>query len=352
MGLVSLKCTNCGGSIQLDDKKEFGFCMHCGHKAYLSENIPQTVKFDNSHSIKNWERLADNARETDNMDDLRKYAEKILEADSENIKGWLLMGCVSARNGDLDNAAVHWRTGLSFVSTAETLEECFLMIQKDLLRGMIKLAIGTFDDLNFGILWSKVIKDIEVETEDAWLLFRLISNANNYIIGELSGPAQYENINSNVFYKLYKMIYVLIEYNLKIESNCGVLLKKVQYYSSIINEFNSFSKTITIDVPNGTGELYYKKEAITDRISADASIMTMLAAVSNQILSKISFEESAALSDYWGRNSDEFFNNVGNFFIEGLIEYRNGCDSLFGKKQKISGQHKIEYYLTKLARRQ
>jgi len=36
---------------------------------------------------------------------------------------------------------------------------------------------------------------------------------------------------------------------------------------------------------------------------------------------------------------------------EWVIEYRAGCDSLLGKKQKVSGQQKIELYMLKPSRR-
>ncbi|HNX13830.1 MAG TPA: hypothetical protein PKH29_03140 [Oscillospiraceae bacterium] len=39
MALISLKCTNCGGDIQMDDKKESGFCVYCGAKVLLQQAV-------------------------------------------------------------------------------------------------------------------------------------------------------------------------------------------------------------------------------------------------------------------------------------------------------------------------
>jgi len=39
MTLVNLKCPNCGGSIQMDDARITGFCMYCGAKYQVQEEI-------------------------------------------------------------------------------------------------------------------------------------------------------------------------------------------------------------------------------------------------------------------------------------------------------------------------
>ena len=39
MTLVSLKCPNCAGDIELDDSREFGFCMYCGSKVMITKDV-------------------------------------------------------------------------------------------------------------------------------------------------------------------------------------------------------------------------------------------------------------------------------------------------------------------------
>jgi DNA-directed RNA polymerase subunit RPC12/RpoP len=39
MALISLKCTNCGGDIELDNSREFGFCMYCGTKVTITRDV-------------------------------------------------------------------------------------------------------------------------------------------------------------------------------------------------------------------------------------------------------------------------------------------------------------------------
>ena len=39
MALLSLKCPNCAGDIQLDDSREFGFCMYCGSRVLITKDV-------------------------------------------------------------------------------------------------------------------------------------------------------------------------------------------------------------------------------------------------------------------------------------------------------------------------
>ncbi len=39
MAIVALKCPHCGGDLQLDDSRQFGFCQYCGTKIMIQEQI-------------------------------------------------------------------------------------------------------------------------------------------------------------------------------------------------------------------------------------------------------------------------------------------------------------------------
>lgn len=39
MALKALKCPSCGANISLDDNREFGFCLYCGSKIQVGEQI-------------------------------------------------------------------------------------------------------------------------------------------------------------------------------------------------------------------------------------------------------------------------------------------------------------------------
>ena len=39
MPIVTLKCKHCGGDVELDDTREFGFCVYCGTKIMIQQEI-------------------------------------------------------------------------------------------------------------------------------------------------------------------------------------------------------------------------------------------------------------------------------------------------------------------------
>ena len=43
MAIVSLKCPNCAGSVELDDSREFGFCQYCGNKIMIQQEINNII---------------------------------------------------------------------------------------------------------------------------------------------------------------------------------------------------------------------------------------------------------------------------------------------------------------------
>jgi len=60
MAMVPVKCTSCGGEIQLDDQKESGFCLHCGTKVVFRDAISK-VTIDQSYLIDIYLILANTA---------------------------------------------------------------------------------------------------------------------------------------------------------------------------------------------------------------------------------------------------------------------------------------------------
>lgn len=91
MGLVALKCPGCGGEIQLDDSKESGFCMHCGSKLMVQDEIQRIeisgkVKLDHSETLANCLKLANEAYEAHNYSEAYNYYTKVLEIKSDEYK--------------------------------------------------------------------------------------------------------------------------------------------------------------------------------------------------------------------------------------------------------------------------
>lgn len=84
MAIITLECPKCGGEIQLDDSREFGFCVYCGAKVMIQEEkqrieISGSVKFDESEKYSNYLNLANQAFSTGNINEAYRYYTKSLE---------------------------------------------------------------------------------------------------------------------------------------------------------------------------------------------------------------------------------------------------------------------------------
>lgn len=84
MGMVELKCPNCGASIELDESREFGFCQYCGTRVVQDKLIIEhrgSVTIDTSEELKNLYVLAHRAKENGDTDNAQKYYEQIIVKD-------------------------------------------------------------------------------------------------------------------------------------------------------------------------------------------------------------------------------------------------------------------------------
>ena len=84
MATVSIKCPNCGGALELDDSKEFGFCMFCGTQVHIQDEktrveVSGSVKLNENDKYGNYLTLATRAFEAKNMSEAYTYYTKALE---------------------------------------------------------------------------------------------------------------------------------------------------------------------------------------------------------------------------------------------------------------------------------
>ena len=91
MSLVALKCPNCGGSLDLEDSRDFAFCQYCGTKILIKEEIGrQRVVVDRSEELKNTLRLAVMSFSQRDLDKVGALADKALELDANCLDAWRL----------------------------------------------------------------------------------------------------------------------------------------------------------------------------------------------------------------------------------------------------------------------
>ncbi len=100
--MKQLTCEMCGGTDLLKQDGVF-VCQSCGTKYSVEEAKKMmvegvvdvsgsTVKVDNSESINNYYKIAEQAYESHNLKEAESYCNKIIEIDSMNYKAWMLKG--------------------------------------------------------------------------------------------------------------------------------------------------------------------------------------------------------------------------------------------------------------------
>lgn len=93
MPFVQVRCTSCGGDIQLDDSKDGGFCVHCGTKVVFKEAV-EKMELSGSVSVKgiaDLEKLLQNAETFRKLGDFTKETEilsKITNDYPEDYRAW------------------------------------------------------------------------------------------------------------------------------------------------------------------------------------------------------------------------------------------------------------------------
>lgn len=95
MPLVSAKCPNCDGEIQLDDSKERGFCLHCGSQVEVKEAV-QRVKLEGQiavDGIAGLDRLITTTLTKMKLEDwnaVNKNLDELREKYPDSVQTWLL----------------------------------------------------------------------------------------------------------------------------------------------------------------------------------------------------------------------------------------------------------------------
>lgn len=112
MGFVALKCPSCGGSFELDDSMEFGFCTYCGTKVMQEKIVVEHKGTINVDGIANANTILDRAFlfiEDEKFHTAFKYIEKTLDLNPRCSKAYfakLLCQCKCSSPDKLIDLAV------------------------------------------------------------------------------------------------------------------------------------------------------------------------------------------------------------------------------------------------------
>ena len=106
MGLIALKCPNCGGDVTLDDSLTKGFCMYCGSAIVNESIIPKSVKIDRTDEITNLLKIVRLAAEEHNWQKMNSYLDKIMEMDMDISDIWYMKAVTEMNNQKVYNTCI------------------------------------------------------------------------------------------------------------------------------------------------------------------------------------------------------------------------------------------------------
>jgi len=135
MALISLKCPNCSGDIELDDTRESGFCMYCGSKVMITRDvnnisIEMSVK-DQRSSLKPLAVAYCKKREFAKAEEITR---KLVSVNAADADIWTIDGQCHIMSGDVDGGLGSLEKG-AILSGSGSLEDAFDVVADGCLTG-------------------------------------------------------------------------------------------------------------------------------------------------------------------------------------------------------------------------
>ena len=282
----------------MDENKEFGFCVHCGQKIMVRENIRQAAGHDNDYIIENWLTLAESALRSNDHASAEANADKVLEADLNNSQAWLLKGCAAALRKHITGAAHDWERSFSLVKDKDVAISNLDMVAKYLvnyLRYMkaeevkgegphITKMISLVTDPAFGIspayLPDKTLRLYlqNVKVRDLTDLFKTFINISN--IGD-----------------------ELIWY----EADPKVMLTRTGVLLDMYVKYQKMRKKCKLSNLRKAGQRSVDQATVEIRISGTVQKMEAMKEIFEDRFSQLTDERNESVREYWMQNREERF---------------------------------------------
>lgn len=91
MSIICLKCPHCGGDINLDNSRDYGFCIYCGSKIKIQQDINNiNISVSLREQVGNLKQLMIGHYVATRYDDALELAQKIIELNGADADVWYL----------------------------------------------------------------------------------------------------------------------------------------------------------------------------------------------------------------------------------------------------------------------
>ncbi|HBG3257135.1 TPA: hypothetical protein KP562_001318 [Clostridioides difficile] len=106
MSQKEVKCPKCKESIMVDDSKEVCFCVNCGEKIVVKDDV-SNGEMNETKRIENILKLAKTSYEAGSMDDAYNYYCRILEYNPDDYKALFFKGLCAVRGSNLSDMRIN-----------------------------------------------------------------------------------------------------------------------------------------------------------------------------------------------------------------------------------------------------
>ncbi len=328
MKLIDLTCPNCNGTIELDQEKEFGFCMYCGHKIYLASEEASKSKKD----LGNLSKLLDTAAASDDNAEIIRIANRILELDSNHADAWYWKGYVMLSNYDISGGLACWSNYVENTSIEDLKEVVRVMAS---YIGQTYFEEDKFDCISKAVSDSILSLSTEIDFKlmdvmpvEYYFTHEVLKNMGDCIIDSqdidniVNGCAKIDFLLFDAFtyYPLIDLFYY-----------CTSSLTTLIETALMNNARKSFA-----DYDSDSIKLEYL------RLQVEKELFKTLSEKSKLVFDRISDEEQEKLYEYWNeQGADCFFDSLDEIHA---LSMEIGSALFTGKKRKLRDQ-KIDEFL-------
>ena len=160
MGLVALRCPNCGGEVQMDSSLASGFCTYCGCKIVNENAVVGKVTLNRADELVNSLKLARAALIDGDRQACQSYVNTALVIEPESSDAWFIKAVLDKDDGrqyQIDKARGLRGKVQSGIFTVKDLDRIWNADLKEHRENRsIFFMVGMFFILFFGLALSIV----------------------------------------------------------------------------------------------------------------------------------------------------------------------------------------------------
>ncbi len=326
MKIIDLVCPNCNGNIQLDEDKEFGFCMHCGHRIVLAGSDIGNNRYA---QIKRLKTTLDVKAQGRNQSEIVQLCDRIIELDPNDSEAWYYKGLYALQDGVVSEALPYWTKAVEGMSKEEARELQPIMVEA--------VASALFSD-----------------TEDGIPLISLLS-----LCAEMSDKTEFTDDDESCDF-LVELIDEMVDETSELKDPSTiqyhvsaitiVLMSFVSRFGSIVlcrEIFATIAESLT-EIRNGMSRISLSNSSLINRdrdeVSRNIAFISRLVSEFDRAIGPHTEEELIRLCDYW---VEQDMTDLMNYLLEARvadIELMNATIMSISK-YKTERSAKIQAYL-------